>query len=64
MIAPLFGVKDINHFAPYLRMGPVNWTPRFDARFLDAKELSRELSSAGHFSGDLNETTSSHFETA
>ena len=37
MIAPLFGVKDIDHFAPYLRMGPVNWTPRFDARFLDAK---------------------------
>ena len=25
MIAPLFGVKDIDHFAPYLRMGPVNW---------------------------------------
>ena len=37
LIAPLFGVKDIDHFAPYLRSGPVNWTPRFDARFLDAK---------------------------
>ena len=37
LIAPLFGVKDIDHFAPYLRSGPVNWTPRFDSRFLDAK---------------------------
>ena len=37
LIAPLYGVKDIDHFAPYLRTGPVNWTPRFDARHLDAK---------------------------
>ena len=37
LVAPLFGVKDIDHFTPYLRSGPVNWTPRFDARFLDAK---------------------------
>ena len=37
LIASLFGVKDIDHFAPYLRSGPVNWTPRFDSRFLDAK---------------------------
>jgi putative transposase len=36
LIAPLYGVKDIDHFAPYLRTGPVNWTPRFDARHLDA----------------------------
>ena len=37
LIAPLYGVKGIDHFAPYLRTGPTNWTPRFDARFLDAK---------------------------
>jgi hypothetical protein len=37
LIAPLYGVKNIDHFAPYLRTGPVNWTPRFDARFLDLK---------------------------
>ncbi len=37
LIAPLYGCKDIDHFAPYLRTGPVNWTPRFDARHLDAK---------------------------
>ncbi|MBY0508173.1 MAG: transposase, partial [Bryobacteraceae bacterium] len=39
LIAPLFGAKgqDISHFAPYLRTGPVNWTPRFDARHLDAQ---------------------------
>lgn len=36
LIAPLFGVKGIDHFAPYVRTGPTNWTPRFDARFLDA----------------------------
>ena len=26
-------------FSKYLRMGPVNWTPRFDAVHLDAKGL-------------------------
>jgi len=37
LIAPLHGCKDIEQVSPYLRMGPTNWTPRPDARFLDAK---------------------------
>jgi len=37
LIAPLYGCKDTDHFSPYLRMGPTNWTPRHDARFLDSK---------------------------
>ncbi len=28
---------------PYLRMGPTNWTPRYDARFLDAKGFKEFL---------------------
>ena len=36
LIAPLFGVKDIDHFAPYLRTGPGQLGSRFHARFLDA----------------------------
>ncbi|MBY0507390.1 MAG: transposase [Bryobacteraceae bacterium] len=37
LIAPLFSGKNIADFASYLRTGPVNWTPRFDARHLDAQ---------------------------
>jgi len=37
LIAPLYGCKDTDHFSPYLRIGPTNWTSRHDARFLDSK---------------------------
>ena len=36
LIAPLYGCRDLDHFSPYLRMGPVNWTPRYHAEHLDA----------------------------
>ena len=34
LIAPL-GSSDAEHFSRYRRAGPVNWTPRYDAQFLD-----------------------------
>jgi len=43
LIAPLYGCKDIEQFSPYLRMGPTNWTPRDDARFLNAKGFKEFL---------------------
>lgn len=36
LLAPLAAAHDRDSFSPYLRTGPVNWTPRFDAQFLDA----------------------------
>jgi REP element-mobilizing transposase RayT len=36
LIAPLDGPIDLDSFSPYRRTGPVNWTPRYDAQFLDA----------------------------
>ena len=46
LIAPLYGCRDLDHFSPYLRMGPVTrthrsisstkTTPRYHAEYLDA----------------------------
>jgi REP element-mobilizing transposase RayT len=43
LIAPLFGCRDIQHVSPYLRMGPMNWTSRYDARFLDGRGFKEFL---------------------
>ncbi len=36
LLGPLRGRKRQRSYSSYLRAGPVNWTPRYDAEFLDA----------------------------
>ena len=35
MLSAPLGSSDAEHFSRYRRAGPVNWTPRYDAQFLD-----------------------------
>ena len=36
LIAPLRSRRRRRNYSPYRKAGPVNWSPRFDAEFLDA----------------------------
>ncbi len=43
LIAPLYGMRNVDHFSPHLKMGPVNWTPRHHALLIEPANLAHAL---------------------
>ena len=64
LIAPLYGCRDLDHFSPYLRMGPVNWTPRYNRWCQSLVSVTSAKDQGGTSRSILKTPTSSQLETS